>query len=491
MTADIDSIALINGVDLTNDEVYAAELGSVASIVNATEGDFWEAATRDALTRQISTEEYLQLVETRLQKFRQSAHVTDRDLATIRLKKYTELQDVHILLGGKSTGKTKLLKKLCLKYGDDHGAMLVYVNGRGASLSQGLKSALDEITIDDDDDSFWNGFDSLGFLAGVGICASASVEGFDLATGGALGSMAVKAAEWAGGGASAALKKLAETVFLKAPDPTEGLIQLLLKVAESKGQSPCLIIDEANLVISGASAALKKLIGMILKVTKEETKMSCILCSSQHSYPKTLERSGLQLDLADIVFLPELSPQAMWHNMTKEKYPGSNELVVGMGEHLAKHIISVCGGRIAFAGHIVTDLRLQKQSHCVNDRLYSVEGANKINKMLKPGKQSDYRERLDENGLKNLVKLLNDMSKHGYCKIPPTLDDSDTLIDILVNDGVAGLVQRSHFLHKDWKSVFGLRDNQKILVPSSASLRLVIAAEMKNLNVSAPSSPLK
>jgi hypothetical protein len=130
-----------------------------------------------------------------------------------------------------------------------------------------------------------------------------------------------------------------------------------------------------------------------------------------------------------------------------------------------------------------------KEAFCVDETLFSVEGAKKISGMLNPGEHSEYRKSLGDDGLRNLVKLLGRLSRQGYCKVSKLLKDHDSLIHMLIGGGVAGQVERRHCLHKDWKKLFGERDNHTILVPSSTSLRLVIAHEMATLKVETPTSP--
>ena len=78
MAKDVSSAALLMGADLENHKISATELGNVASIlVQAKEGDFWEAAKRDAMARQKSTDEYLGFMKKKLNDFRKSSHAAD------------------------------------------------------------------------------------------------------------------------------------------------------------------------------------------------------------------------------------------------------------------------------------------------------------------------------------------------------------------------------------------------------------------------------
>jgi hypothetical protein len=124
---------------------------------------FWEAATRDASARpESSTDAYLTKMKERLNAFGdgECLHITDRTLATARIEEFIEEKSLHILLGGKSTGKTKVLESLRKKYDEDLGAsaIVVYVDGRKDKLKQGLKNALDKTS------------DELTWSQGVAFC---------------------------------------------------------------------------------------------------------------------------------------------------------------------------------------------------------------------------------------------------------------------------------------------------------------------------------
>ena len=96
---------------------------------------------------------------------------------------------------------------------------------------------------------------------------------------------------------------------------------------------------------------------------------------------------------------------------------------------------------------------------------------------------------LVENGLKNLVKILDEMSGHEQSTM---LSDSNPCEYC---NGVSGqqVVQRSNFFYEDWETAFGPdeTDDEKISLLSSSSLRLVVAARMQVLQAVAPDLPSK
>jgi hypothetical protein len=76
---------------------------------------FWNAAKKDAAVSGCSADEYLAELSKKLHAFKQSYLVADREIVTANVIEEIDNEDpgkLHILLGGKSTGKTKVLQSI-------------------------------------------------------------------------------------------------------------------------------------------------------------------------------------------------------------------------------------------------------------------------------------------------------------------------------------------------------------------------------------------
>jgi hypothetical protein len=117
-------------------------------------------------------------------------------------------------------------------------------------------------------------------------------------------------------------------------DADINFVHLIVALAKQKKQRPCLIIDEANLCLNGGLNE-DKIINQFLHFVKEDHQMSVILCTSKHSFPARLERSGVQHGFVKLVEAEEPPPYAVWKFLTKEKN-FNGDCIIGMGRNLAK-----------------------------------------------------------------------------------------------------------------------------------------------------------
>lgn len=141
--------------------------------------------------------------------------------------------------------------------------------------------------------------------------------------------------------------------------------------------------------------------------------------------------------------------------------------------HAGRHKLDRFCASSRVTGRALVTERLK--AYTTRKHVHILLGGKRTGELLRPGRQSDCRTCLDEEGLQNLVKFLHDLSRQGYAKVSLALPDHAAIIRILVHAGVARRVQRSHVLHKDWHRRFGPRGGcHQILVPSCASLPVVI-----------------
>jgi hypothetical protein len=88
----------------------------------------------------------------------------------------------------------------------------------------------------------------------------------------------------------------------------------------------------------------------------------------------------------------------MWHFLTQEKVPETDEPLIGMGNNFATACISLFGGNIAVIGASLSQL-IYSQNLSVHTILGGLEGANKIAALL-----NDKNDHRAEN--KNMLKML-------------------------------------------------------------------------------------
>jgi hypothetical protein len=146
MTRSKYDLGLLTGIDdATSAEYYSSKL-----VVNSTDdvqwllklGLLWDAATKDAAMKDISTIDYVKNVKDALKKFRKSGQVHDREDFYQFLEKVYETEGCFLLvLGGKSVGKSLVLRDFARKLKNSTMSLPLLANARdftGASLSEGM-----------------------------------------------------------------------------------------------------------------------------------------------------------------------------------------------------------------------------------------------------------------------------------------------------------------------------------------------------------------
>jgi hypothetical protein len=391
-----------------------------------------------------------------------SQHVTDRvDLRAAVEDRINSIGELQIILGGQSIGKTNLLRNICADYStrsdigvsDSMPIMVIYVNARRTSLIEGLTAALKDYA-----EKGW--FDTMIEADWDTISAvSAAVAGTPPA---ALGVAFL--------GAIASLSGLVDSVCGSSLDDDSKeikLLKLLQAVAEKAKERPCLVIDQANIVLNGQEQS-KKLLNMICSATKEEQWLNVVLCSSIHSYPQQLAAiRGINLHLVPVVHASELSPKAMWRCLTQEKVPETDEPLIGMGDSFAAACISLFGGNIAVIQSCLSQL-IKRKKLSVHTILDGLEGANSIHALL-----NDKNDHRAEN--KNMLKML---AENGFAIVKK---DSAQVTEF-INANVACLVKANQLVDGPLADQIQKSDLKNALLPSSEALRHVILLALQQEN---------
>ena len=274
-------------------------------LLRDTAQDFMGAARADAAALGEPVAAHLARAAARCEQFLDSGEVHDRDeLRRALLGALQSKGQFALLLGGKSVGKSLLLRELArtdFKGTDGVPRHVVLINARecGTDLVSGLRRAL----------------------------AAAVKEG---ALGGALqGLSSCTVKDRARNSSTIQLLKHALGVLQQA-QCTAALLDALLGAAAAQGGYLCLIIDEGSLALPAplppdleadgpnkeqqqrlldAQALLHRLVAL----TKESRRMNVLLCTSEYGYLHRLEQGNFfsTANLTRTVFAGEVPPAGM------------------------------------------------------------------------------------------------------------------------------------------------------------------------------------
>ncbi|KAL1526457.1 hypothetical protein AB1Y20_015168 [Prymnesium parvum] len=251
------------------------------------QGVLMDAARCDAKSmRFASTDDYLHSINVAMKSFFLSRELCDRECMTSTLvDTLAEEGSLCMLLGGKSYGKTLLLDSIDGLLTDKQVDVL-YLDARktGADLSEGIMTAVSE------DAAYFDQF----------LEASKKVAP-------AIAQMLVKLA------LHSDLPVISDD-FMEKPPAAVDALRAFAEAAAQRGEHPCVIIDEADVVFSGERGRSNKaVLDLFVRLTKEQRALSVLLVSSDTTFPFVLERSmGFHLlDLTRVVHAAEVPPKEM------------------------------------------------------------------------------------------------------------------------------------------------------------------------------------
>jgi hypothetical protein len=434
-------LGLLQGVDVKTALKYSETLTYSEDLLRS-EGFFWAAAEADAHAENVRVEDYLTSLTTKLYTFMSSDYVFGRDDLKEGIRELIEKKaSISIVLGANDIGKTKILNAISTEFTGKNKSdvLVVYVNARDhatGSLADGIRLALSRL-------------DKLKFFKDMQwgtVCESL-----------ALASVYNEKA----GNVMNAVNSLLDAMSLcgNVDDVIKAdinYLSLIIALAKQRKQRPCLIIDHANIILHGGERE-DKIVNQFLHLTKETREMNVVLCSSKHSFPTQLQKSGIQLGTVNLVQAEEPPPCAVWEFLTQEKST-SGENIIGMGEKLAKLCIALAGGNVFLISIAVEKLAERKAAFRGSQLVKSVEGGLAVRDVVK-------------NAAARAV--LEDLAKVGY-----VVTAEETTRSLLVEKSVAGLVAEDFTFYTDMGSV--VYELSQVLVPSSSGLRNRIAFELHN-----------
>ena len=211
---------------------------------------------------------------------------------------------LHLVIGGKSLGKTKIAQTVVDNAGDE--APLLYVNMRLPSKAQST-DALE--CLQEEAKRRWTAKD-LPFGAERLVAAGSAVLG-------ALGKANLKKSddEEIGEGAVETLLSL----FLNITKPEE-FIKAFVAATMAAEKVPVMIVDEANIAFpngnggngNGRREAAYRALATFVALTKEQGKASVILFASDYDFPLGLQALGFnKYDALNTIVAPEVEEKPM------------------------------------------------------------------------------------------------------------------------------------------------------------------------------------
>jgi hypothetical protein len=350
------------------DSSYATSLDMGAPLLlRDTAQDFMDAARADAAALNVSVGTHLAATAMRCEKYLDSGEVHDRnELRRALLGVLQSKGQFSLLLGGKSVGKSLLLRELAkmdFVGTDDVPRRVVLLNARecGADLVGGLRRALVAAVKE-------------GAIGGVLQGHLRTVKDRERNTKTiaflqqALEAMQVglelqEVKEMLPGGATSAAVALRASM---TPPPNTVLLDGLLDTATKQGGYLCLLIDEGNLAFpspplmprkgKGPSREQQKcqddtkaLLHHLVLLTKESRRINVLLSTSEYGYPYRLEQEGFfnTSNLTGTIFAGEVPPKDM-RDLLLHKW--------GLGQRLADVFLAYYGGHVHMASQALSAL---------------------------------------------------------------------------------------------------------------------------------------
>ncbi|CAL1125783.1 unnamed protein product [Cladocopium goreaui] len=304
-----------------------------------------------AQNKGISPAQYLKDVSNRAELHRKSDAVAGREEFVKTLNEAMGKSGLHLVIGGKSLGKTKIVQTVVDNAGDE--APLLYVNMRLRSKAQST-DALE--CLQEEAKRRWTA-KNLPFGAERLVAAGSAVLG-------ALGKANLKKSddEEIGEGAVETLLSL----FLNITKPEE-FIKAFVAATMAAEKVPVMIVDEANIAFpngnggngNGRREAAYRALATFVALTKEQGKASVILVASDYAFPLGLQALGFnKYDALNTIVAPEVEEKPMLFLLQEW----------GLSQDLAQEFYETFGGNV-FLCHQAVD-KLRQQFELGQERLF-------------------------------------------------------------------------------------------------------------------------
>jgi len=337
-----------------------------------------EGIQKAARAQRVSPENFLENLSGNAGAYQKSNKIAGRVDFMKSLKQAMNTQGLHLVIGGKSLGKTKIMNTMVDQAGD---VALLYVNMRLEVNSGDVLQCLQA-----EGKRRWSTKNVPLWLSDVSKilrAMSASIARADF-----------KKDEVAEGGVAEVFSIL---LNIKAP---EDFVKAFVAAAMAGGQVPVIMIDEANLAFptngenGGANAAKReaasKALNFFVALTKEQRKASVILIASDYAFPLGLEELGLnKYDSLKSIVCPEVEEEPMLEVLREW----------GLSQDLAKEFYENFGGNVFLCDQAIDKLR--EQFRMGQERLFDpfdVRGNAGLGDLVGDSRTREHMENLAEKG---------------------------------------------------------------------------------------------
>lgn len=445
-----------------------------------TPGLLWAAAEMDAAAANMATNDYLARVRKSAAALLDDKEADglprvvnhDGTLAALRgLGEFDGKGKLLLLTGPRSVGKSLMLEKMTKELGQQR-CRVVYIDARqcGPDLTRGVIAALAA------DPPFFDKFRT-ALAASSGIL----VEGMFAAA--AEFAQAVpstpkrSAASAAVGSVTAATEATAKVSA--SPHPLDHVLGAFFTACKDDGQYPVIFIDEANKAFKAAQGD-EDAVGRVLdeldlftRITTQTREASMVLATSEHGLPFRLRALGYNTEhISETILAEEVPPTIMKGELCKW----------GCGEHLATALLSMYGGHLLHTAAAVRKL-------ATSTAPAAMEGIAAMGKSANAPTLSLDDDTFNAAGVPpsawpemrtHVTEALRTLVTDGFVPLDSPKDKVAEIISLANAGCVISRVDMAAGLPpRVWQSRSSSDKRPKdILVPSSHTMRLIIASEV-------------
>ncbi|CAE7839927.1 unnamed protein product, partial [Symbiodinium sp. KB8] len=300
-----------------------------------------ELVRQSAQKAQKTPSEFLESIEERADEWQRGTEVAGRENFTMFLEKVMNKPGLHMVIGGKSLGKSKVLERMSTtKFQQQDPLLLVDMRMPPQMGSADVLECLQEVAKSrwtEDTMPYW-----LQPVMGEFLPVLSKAEARESDQG-----LKVVAA---------AAATVAATMGAKKPSQ---FVEEFVAAASADGLTPVIIIDEASIAFpdgnggngNGKKAAAEAALALFVAISKQQRKACVVLVASEYAFPYRIEQLGRgKYDSLNIIVAPEVEEVAMIEMLTTKW---------GMPEDLAEAFYDNFGGDIFLCSQALSQLTVE------------------------------------------------------------------------------------------------------------------------------------
>ena len=395
---------------------------------------FYRLARKAADELRVDVDKYLSNISMLAKDFTDSKEIINREDFQAALRQAMMETKFTLVLGGKSLGKSTIANYIIQKVENEKNSKLTIlnVNMREQASKELFQAIFDSVKSKSSRD-FQEVFKRLVVLAA------------GLATG----------REGSGVGAGAAAAVAQGTLnFLDAVlpiDQKEQALSAIIAEIAKIGNKTCILTDEANMAVPGDDEAqARKALQYFVMLTKETSRASVVLISSELAYPYRLQNASMNLrDIENIIVANEIPKEEMVEVMVTKW---------NMSQELAEEFYLYFGGDIDLCKRAVEQLIRKGDSfHPIADVLDSGGLSMCVD-------DPDAREHLQN------------MADQGWSPVKKVRKDAAA--ELIAKENVGGVLPRRAQIFGGPKDMF-TDEHEDVLVPAGTLMRWKIAKKLE------------